>query len=65
MKTNNKQFEVYIFYNISGAHNPYGLWAPEYIDLAKAKSEALGNIESLFKQNIKSCNAKRQRQRER
>ena len=35
------------------------------IDLATAKSEALDNIYSLFKQNIKSCNAKRQRQRRR
>ena len=32
-----------------------------YIDLARAKSEALENIHSLFKQNIKSCNAKRRR----
>ena len=31
----------------------------EYIDLARAKSEALDNIYSLFNQNIKSCNAKR------
>ena len=29
-----------------------------YIDLARAKSEALDNIYSLLKQNIKSCNAK-------
>ena len=29
-----------------------------YIDIAGAKSEALDNIYSLFKQNIKSCNAK-------
>ena len=28
-----------------------------------AKNEALDNIFSLFKQNIKSCNAKRRRQR--
>ena len=28
------------------------------IDLARAKSEALDNIYSLLKQNIKSCNAK-------
>ena len=32
-----------------------------YVDLARAKSEALDNIYSLFKQNIKSCNAKRRR----
>ena len=32
-----------------------------YIDLARAKSEALDNIYSLFKQNIKSCNAKQLR----
>ena len=32
-----------------------------YIDLARAKSEALDNIYSLLKQNIKSCNAKRRR----
>ena len=32
-----------------------------YIELARAKSEALDNIYSLFKQNIKSCNAKRRR----
>ena len=37
----------------------------KYIDLARAKSEALDNIYSLFKQNIKSCNAKRRRQRRR
>ena len=30
-----------------------------YIDIAGAKSEALDNIYSLFKRNIKSCNAKR------
>ena len=36
-----------------------------YIDLARAKSEGLDNIYSLLKQNIKSCNAERQRQRER
>ena len=35
------------------------------IDLARAKREALDNIYSLFKQNIKSCNAKRRRQRQR
>ena len=29
-----------------------------YVDLARAKSEALFNIYSLLKQNIKSCNAK-------
>ena len=34
-------------------------------DLARAKSEALDNIYSLFKQNIKSRNAKRRRQRRR
>ena len=36
-----------------------------YTYLARAKSEALDNFYSLFKQNIKSCNAKRRRQRER
>ena len=35
----------------------------EYIDLARAKSEALLNVYSLLKENIKSCNAKRRRQR--
>ena len=35
----------------------------KYIDLARTKSEALDNIYSLFKQNIKSGNAKRRRQR--
>ena len=34
-----------------------------YRDLARAKSEALDNFCSLFKQNIKWCNAKRRRQR--
>ena len=34
-------------------------------DLARAKSEALDNIYSLFKQNIKSRNAKRRRQHRR
>ena len=33
--------------------------------LARTKSEALDNIYILFKQNIKSCNAKRRRQRRR
>ena len=33
------------------------------MDLARAKSEALDNIFSSFKQNIKSCNAKRGRKR--
>ena len=32
--------------------------------LARAKSEALDNIFSFLRQNIKSCNAKRRRQRE-
>ena len=32
------------------------------IALARAKSKALDNISSLFKQNIKSCNANRRRQ---
>ena len=35
-----------------------------YIDLARAKSEALDNI-SLFKQNMKLCNVKRQREGQR
>ena len=34
------------------------------IDLARAKSEALTNIYSLLKQNIKSSYAKQRRQRE-
>ena len=33
------------------------------MDLAGAKSDAPDNIYSLFKQNMKSCNAKRRRQR--
>ena len=33
------------------------------MDLARAKSEALDIIFSSFKQNIKSCNAKRGRKR--
>ena len=33
--------------------------ANQYIDLARAKSEALDNFYSLLKQNIKSYNAKR------
>ena len=37
----------------------------QYKDLARAKSEALDNIYSLLKQNKKSCNAKRRRERER
>ena len=36
-----------------------------FLNLAKAKSEALDSIYSFFKQNIKSCNAKRRRQRRR
>ena len=35
----------------------------QYTDLARAKSEALNNISTLFKQSIKSCNAKWRRQR--
>ena len=35
----------------------------KYLDLARAKSEALDNIYSLFKQNIKSCSAMLRRQR--
>ena len=35
-----------------------GLSLLYYIDLSRAKSEALDNIYSLFKQNIKTCNAK-------
>ena len=35
------------------------------MDLARAKSEALDNFDSFLKQNIKSYNAKRRRQRER
>ena len=35
------------------------------MDLARNKSEALNNIYSLLKQNIKSCNAKWRRQRRR
>ena len=31
------------------------------MDLARAKSEALDDIYSLFKQNTKSCKAKRRR----
>ena len=34
-----------------------------YSQLARAKRENPGNIYSSFKQNIKSCNAKRRRQR--
>ena len=40
---------------------PKFLGCIEYIDLARAKSEALVNIYSIFEQNIKSCNAKRLR----
>ena len=42
-----------------------GLPKDEFFGLARAKSEALDNIYGLFKQNIKSCNAKRRRQRRR
>ena len=37
----------------------------QYIDLARAKSKALNDNYSLLKLNIKSCNAKQRRQRER
>ena len=37
----------------------------KYINLARSKSEALLYIYILFEQNIKSCNAKRRRQRKR
>ena len=40
-------------------------WLVLMIDLARAKSEALDNIYGSLKQNIKSCNAKRRRRRER
>ena len=40
------------------------LEALQYIDLARAKSEALNNIYSLLKQIVKSCYAKRRRQQE-
>ena len=43
---------------------PKAEWAVDSeIDLARAKSEALDNIYGSFKQNMKSCNAMRQRQR--
>ena len=35
------------------------------MDLPRAKSETLDGIYSFIKQNIKLCNAKRRRQRER
>ena len=41
------------------------IFSSKYIGLARAKSEALDNMYSLFslfKQNITSCNAKRRRQ---
>ena len=38
---------------------------PSYIDLARAKREALDNIYTLLQQNIKSFDAKRRRHRER
>ena len=41
------------------------LEALQYIDVARAKSEALNNIYSLLKQIVKSCYAKRRRQQER
>ena len=37
----------------------------KYKDLARDKSEAVINIYSLLKQDIKSCNAERRRQRKR
>ena len=37
----------------------------KYMDLARAKSEAVVNIYSLLKQDIKSCNAERRRQQKR
>ena len=37
----------------------------KYIDLARTKSEAVVNIYRLLKQNVKSSNAKRRRQRKR
>ena len=37
----------------------------KYIDLARAKSEAVVDIYRLLKQNVKSSNAKRRRQRKR
>ena len=47
-------FTVNIFGTLSVKYGLYTL----YIDLARAKSEALINIYSLLKQNINSCNAK-------
>ena len=46
----------------------YTIYNPQFVNIQiqpGAKSEALDNIYSLFKQNIKSCNAKRRRQRRR
>ena len=43
----------------------YHIWKPKYIDLARARGEAFDKIYSLLKQNVKSRNAKRRRQRER
>ena len=37
----------------------------KYIDLARTKSKAVVNIYRLLKQNVKSSNAKRRRQRKR
>ena len=40
---------------------PKFLGCIQYIDLARANSEALVNFYSIFEQNTKSCNAKRRR----
>ena len=49
----------------SPQRNSYVITVKYNIDLARAKSEAPNNTYSLLKQNVKSCNAKRRRQRER
>ena len=43
----------------------FGCTCKANIQISQAKSEALDDIYSLFKQNIKWCNAKRRRQRRR
>ena len=46
-----------MYINESSAFSPSLIYII-YIDLARAKSEAVDNIQSVSKQNIKSCNAK-------
>ena len=60
--THSKDFASWKGFHVDEESIPQFLVWSNIIDLARAKSEALDNIYSLFKQNIKSCDAKRRKQ---